>query len=182
MKYRYYLLLASVFLLLGIIFLPTNPPRKTQNEIIIQLEKHKEDFKLAKYAIIIDYSKPIYKKRLWIIEITTEKVVGNYHVSHALKSGLFYATKFSNEVGSKLSCKGTFKTSNIYESKYGKGKYKIGMRITGLDENINDHAFERNIVFHSSYGFWSSGCFMTPPKINKKIIDLTKDGSLLIVF
>ncbi|MCD8518429.1 MAG: murein L,D-transpeptidase catalytic domain family protein, partial [Flavobacterium sp.] len=99
----------------------------------------------------------------------------------ALKSGIIFAGKFSNEVGSNLSCKGTFKTANVYESNYGKGQYKIGLRLIGLDKDINDHTLERNIVFHSSYGFWSSGCFMTPPKINKKIIDLTKNGSMLIV-
>ena len=172
----------SILALIGfIVWLPSSPNKELMDKIEVELQKHKHHFPNAKYAILIDYNQPIFRKRLWVVEIKTQKVLKNTHVSHAYKSGIIWASVFSNEKGSNISSKGTFKTLNSYESSFGKGIYKVGMRLKGLEKNINNHAFARNIVFHCSYGFWSSGCFMTLPWVNKEIIDLTKDGNILIV-
>lgn len=162
-------------------FFPTSP----SNELLEKLSELKKEYSnqnLNKdYSILIDYNKPIFKKRLWVIDNKTKEVVLNTFVSQAKNSGLIFASDFSNIPQSKKSSIGVFKTLGSYESNYGKGEYKLGMRLKGLQKGINDKVFERNIVFHPSYGLWSEGCFMTSPKTNKKIIDLTKNGSLLYV-
>lgn len=162
-------------------FLSTSPSK----ELIIKLEEVKIEFKTEKfsnkYSVLIDYEKPIFKKRLWVIDNKTNEVILNSHVSHAKESGMIYVNLTSNKIGSKISSVGVFKTLNSYESNFGKGEYKIGMQLKGLQKNINSNVTKRSIVFHSSYGLWSDGCFMTTPKTNKKIIDLTKNGSLVFV-
>jgi len=133
------------------------------------------------YIIYIDYSLPFYKKRLYVIDLNTKEIILNAHVSHAWKSGFLRPKKFSNTIGSRISSKGVFKTQNHYTSNHGYGKYKIGMRIKGLEKGKNDNALQRNIVFHSSFGIWSSGCYMTLPWVNKKIIELTANNGIVIV-
>ena len=145
-------------------------------------QQHQAELKNNRYYIVIDYTKNIVSKRLWVWDRQTKKVVLNCRVSHALKTGLFYATTFSNEVGSELSCTGAFVTLGSYKSSFGKGIYQIGMRIKGLEKGKNDNVLQRNIVFHSGKGLYSEGCFMTTPKNNKKIIDITKNGCLVYVY
>jgi hypothetical protein len=58
------------------------------------------------------------------------------------------------------------------------------MIIDGLDNGINNNARSRAVIFHSDRKMktkWSNGCFATPEEINKKIIDLTKNGVLVCV-
>lgn len=174
-------ILIILFLSLTIIYLPTYPKQELLNKVETELQNYSSEFTNAEYAIIVDYDKPIIKRRLWVIDLKSKKVLINSHVSHALKSGILFASRFSNESGSNISSRGTFKTLNKYESQHGKGEYKIGMRLKGLEKGINNNVLDRNIVFHCSYGFWSSGCFMTWPKVNKAIIELTKNGSIMIV-
>lgn len=177
-----WILFISILFLLGfIIFTPTKLENKLAERLPIELKKYSLELSGAKYAIIIDYDKPVYKKRLWLIDLDTKEVLINSHVSHAYKSGLIWPTIFSNIEGSNISSYGTFQTLNSYESSFGRGEYKVGMRLKGLEKGINNNVLRRNIVFHSSYGMWSSGCFMTMPWINKEIIDYAKDGNLLVV-
>lgn len=169
------------FLFAGNYFIPTKPSEELYKRIDFELQRFNADFKTPEYAILIDYNKNVFSKRLWVIDLLTKKIVLNSHVSHAKKSGYFYATRFSNKVSSKISSKGVFITQGTYKSKHGKGIYQIGMRLKGLEKDINDQVFIRNIVFHTSNGLWSEGCFMTIPDVNKEIIDLTKNGNILIV-
>jgi len=165
----------------GFTFLPTTPNENVWERVEAELTKFKSEFDNPKYVIVVDYSKPIFRKRLWVLNLKTKDIALNTHISHAWNSGFFKAEKFSNVIGSNISSKGTFKTLNSYESNYGSGDYKIGMKIKGLEIGKNDNSLKRAIVFHSSWGFWSSGCFMSLPWINKEIIDLTKGGTILIV-
>lgn len=174
-------LLYSIIIFTIYCFLPTTPGDNFINKVVeIRKEYNYENFS-KNYSILIDYNKPIFKKRLWVIVNRTNEVVLNSFVSQAKNSGLLFASDFSNVPNSKKSSIGVFKTLGTFESKYGKGKYKLGMQIKGLEKGINDNVTKRNIVFHPSYGLWSEGCFMTSPKTNKKLIDLTNNGSLLVV-
>ena len=173
-----FLILLSGLVLFSL--LPTKPLNEDLLLISQQLKRFSSEFQNSKYSILIDYDKPFFRKRLWVIQNSTKEVILNCHVSHAWKSGFFVPTQFSNIPESKISCKGVFKTLYAYESNYGHGDLKIGMRINGLEKQ-NNNALKRNIVFHSSYGPWSSGCFMTFPTVNKQIIDFTKNGSMVIV-
>ncbi len=170
-----------LFIYAAVFFLPTSFDEQYFSEIDKEINNYSNDFDKPIYAIVIDYTKPVFKKRLWVVDIVTKETIINSHVSHAKKSGWIWANTFSNIIGSEISSKGVFKTLHSYESKHGKGKFKIGMRLKGLENGINNNVLKRNIVFHTSYGLWSAGCFMTSSKINKQIIDLTKNGSILIV-
>ena len=135
--------------------------------------------------IFIDYSKPSFQKRLWVLE--GEKVLLNCHVSHGKESGFIFAESFSNEVGSNKSCLGNFRTSTVYQGEHG-----ISMRVIGLDKD-NSNTYSRSIVFHSAnyattnylltHGYIgrSLGCFATSPDNNQKIIDLAKEKKSLRV-
>lgn len=131
------------------------------------------------YVIIIDYRKSILSERLYVLDMTKGDIALSSTVSHAWNSGYLYARKFTNEEGTKTSCKGNFMTKG---SKYGKFGYS--MIVKGLDKGTNDNAEPRAIIFHADTKQktkWSWGCFATPEKINKRIIDMTKNGVLVCV-
>lgn len=128
------------------------------------------------YVIIIDFRKNLLCKRLFVFDMKTEKNILSGRVTHAYNSGLLYPTKFSNKPKSEMSSYGTFITKNIKFGKYG-----YSMKIEGLEEGINNNCESRAILFHKTSVLWSKGCFATNPDLNKKIIDLTHDGCLVIV-
>jgi hypothetical protein len=131
------------------------------------------------YVILVDYTKDIFSKRLFVIDMNTHEIVIESKVSHAFNSGVLYARKFSNVPGSNTSSKGNFITD---KTRYGKFGYS--MEIKGLDKGVNDNVQSRHIIFHSNKKMktpWSYGCFATSEDINKKILDLTNDGCLVSV-
>ena len=131
------------------------------------------------YVIVVDYTKNIFSKRLFVLDMKTKKVILSSTVSHAYNSGILTPTNFSNLNGSKKTSKGNYITMG---TRYGKFGYS--MVIKGLDYGVNDNAQSRLIIFHSDKKMkyiWSSGCFATPEEINKKIINLTKNGCLICV-
>jgi hypothetical protein len=131
------------------------------------------------YVIVVDYTKNIMTERLFVIDMKNEKIVISTEVSHAWKSGVLYPSDYSNESGSNKSSKGCFITEGTKQGKFG-----YSMIIRGLDGGINDNAKSRAVIFHSTEKMstaWSNGCFATSDGINKQIIDLTKNGCLVVV-
>jgi hypothetical protein len=131
-----------------------------------------------KYVTVIDYSLPILKDRLYVVDMQSKEIVMQSPVSHAMNSGLLYAREFSNGVGTEKSCVGAFQTQESYSGRFG-----YAMRVQGLQKGVNDNARRRAIVFHT-YSFWpvySEGCFVTPEDVNRKLIDMVKGGSLVYV-
>jgi len=128
------------------------------------------------YVVIIDYRKNILSKRLYLLDMVNNKILLTCRVSHAKKSGLFYAKNFSNTPQSKKSCTGAFLTKNTRPGRYG-----YSMVIKGLDKNINNNVEKRVIIVHPTTALWSEGCFATTSYNNKTIIDYTKNGSLIYV-
>lgn len=131
------------------------------------------------YAIIIDYRKNIFAERLYVIDVKTGYILIRSRVSHAFKSGVLFATNFSNVCGSNKSSSGNFITGDIVYGKFGRS-----MVIHGLDKGINDNVQKRMIIFHSNKKMatmWSLGCFATPEDVNKDLIDLTHNGCLVSV-
>lgn len=159
-------------------YFPTTLSSSKMNGLLSTVQS--KTFSNSNYAVLIDYSLPVFRKRLWLVDIKRKKVILNCHVSHAEKSGFFWPRKYSNKPGSELSCTGKFEALNTYESNYGEGAFKIGLRIKGLDTN-NKNALKRNIVFHSSFPWWSKGCFMTSEKNNRFIANKIKKGGLVLV-
>jgi hypothetical protein len=155
-------------------------PAKSQNYgDIVDSTLTKYNPKRKDYAIVVDYNLGIFSERLFVINIKTKEIVIQSKVSHAFNSGVIYPTSLSNITGTNKTCVGVFETEN---TKFGRFGYS--MVINGLDHGINDNAKQRAIIFHSNKLMktsWSNGCFATDENTNKKIIDLTNNGCLVIV-
>ena len=138
---------------------------------------------------LIDFSKPSNKKRLYVIDVKRNKILFETLVAHGRNSGLEYASSFSNDDDSHKSSLGFFITLNSYVGECG-----YALKLKGCEKGFNDKAFERAIVMHGSEyvneefiksnGFLgrSWGCPALPEKMNKKIIDIIKNGSCLFVY
>ncbi|MCS3798074.1 murein L,D-transpeptidase catalytic domain family protein [Niastella sp. OAS944] len=138
---------------------------------------------------IVDFSLPSSKKRLFVIDVTTGKLLFNTFVSHGRNSGKEMATEFSNDLNSFKSSLGFYVTGNTY-----KGEHGYSLRLEGMEAGINDNAFNRSIVMHAANyvnekviqmtGFLgrSLGCPAVPPTLHKAIINTIKDGSCLFLY
>jgi hypothetical protein len=150
------------------------------NDIIDKAMLVKKKYKVdCRYVVMIDYSKPIYAERLYIVNTKQQRIEMTSIVSHAFKSGMVYAKDFSNVEESLKSSLGVYLTENTYYGKYG---YSLALK--GLDKT-NSNAKKRNIVFHSSKKMstkWSHGCFAVPDKKSRKIIEMIKGGSLVYAY
>jgi hypothetical protein len=169
------IILFSVLSVLGIYF--TNP--FTNNIEYFELANQKiQKYNPPRkdYVIIIDYRKNLLSKRLFVLDMKTNKVVVESRVTHAYNSGKLYATDFSNTINSKKSCVGALLTENPRIGRYG-----YSMVVKGLDKGVNDNIKKRVIIFHPTRVPWSEGCFATSKETNKKIIDLTNYGCLIYV-
>jgi hypothetical protein len=139
---------------------------------------------------IVDYSKPSYAKRLWVIDFKHHQVPFYTYVAHGKGSGGHIKAKhFSDKNQTYASSIGTFLTQNTYHGRHG-----YSLRITGLEKGFNDHALQRQIVIHKAwyvgyemvkhYGYIgrSWGCLALSPRLYKPIIDTIKNGSLIFSY
>lgn len=94
---------------------------------------------------IIDFRLSANKKRMWIIDIATNKVMHHRLVSHGQNSGGEYAEKFSNIKNSNTSSLGFYLTGENYIGKHG-----LSLRLDGMERGFNDRARERAIVLHGA--------------------------------
>lgn len=176
--FRIFLGMAGIFgLMLAYYFYPLTPKQELLTLVAKERLNYTDKIKNTKYTVLIDYDLPVFKKRLWVIDNESKEIVLYSRVSHAKKSGLLYATTFSNEVGSNISCTGAFVTGVPYTGKYG-----YSMKLHGLEKGKNDHTFQRAIVVHPHRSLFSNGCFMTKASINKQIVELTKGGAFFYVY
>jgi len=128
---------------------------------------------------LIDYSLPFTAVRLWVLDAQHDHAVMiASRVSHAWRSGMLYATSFSNQYGSELSSLGSFVTSaRPYDGGYGRS-----LRVRGLDPGRNDNALRRAIIFHPDLGLThSAGCFMLPEAAAAHIVDTIAGGTFVYV-
>ncbi|OQY42651.1 MAG: hypothetical protein B6227_01445 [Fusobacteriia bacterium 4572_74] len=146
------------------------------------------DIKNKGIITIIDYTKSANEKRLFVIDLKKEKIIFDTYVSHGKNTGDEFAKKFSNNINSRQSSVGFFKTSTTYIGKNG-----YSMRLDGLEKGINDNARNRNIVIHGSkyatksfinkYGRLgrSWGCPAVPLTLSKDLINSIKGGSIVYI-
>jgi len=146
---------------------------------------------IAKKNIIsvVDFSKPSTQKRLFVIDVTSGKILFNTWVAHGRNSGTEYANEFSNLPESHQSSLGFYTTLSTYIGGHG-----YSLRLKGCEKGINDKAYERAIVIHGadyvSGEFINSrgalgrsyGCPAIPNELSKKIIDVIKNGSCLFIY
>lgn len=147
--------------------------------------------KLAKDGVlsICDFSQSSRRKRLYILDINTQKLLVNTYVAHGRKSGGEYAKSFSNSPESHKSSLGFYVTRNTYFGEHG-----LALKIQGLEKGFNDKADARNIVIHGSqyvgkkflstnkFNGRSFGCPALPAKEATPIIHQIKNGSCLFIY
>ncbi len=138
---------------------------------------------------IIDFSLPSNKKRLFVIDVKSLKLVFNSYCAHGQNSGKEMAEKFSNSQESLQSSIGFYITSGTYAGRNG-----FSMYLRGMEKGFNDNAYARSIVMHGAdyatdnfirnngYLGRSWGCPAVPPELNKPIIDKIKGGSCLFIY
>lgn len=138
---------------------------------------------------IVDYQRPSYEKRLWVLDLKQHHLIYHTYVAHGVGSGRVLAHHFSNRVNSFDSSLGLFKTGDHY-----KGSWGYSMRLYGLEPGINNNAYKRDIVMHggryanaqsvAKHGMlgMSHGCLVVPPHLDKPIIDKVKNGSLIFAY
>jgi L,D-transpeptidase catalytic domain len=138
---------------------------------------------------IIDFSLSSTKKRLWIIDLSTNTVLLNSLVSHGMNSGGEYANSFSNSNSSNKSSLGFYATGEVYRGKHG-----TSLKLDGLEKGLNSNARARAVVIHGadyanptilkSQGFLgrSQGCPAIPQGLSLKVINLIKNKSCLFIY
>ena len=138
---------------------------------------------------IIDFSLSSSKKRLWVIDLSANKIIYNSVVSHGIKSGGEYANNFSNAPSSNKSSLGFYTTGETYNGKHG-----LSLKLDGQERGINHNARARAVVMHGasyanpsilkSQGFLgrSQGCPALPENLKKEIISLIKNKSCLFIY
>lgn len=138
---------------------------------------------------IVDFTLPSTKTRLWVIDMSKQKVIYRLFVSHGMNSGELYAKHFSNVPGSLTSSLGAFIASSTYRGQHGYSLY-----LDGLEPGINDQARSRHIIVHGApyvnkefalthkYMGRSWGCLALNPSKVAKVIDTIKGGSLIFAY
>jgi len=94
---------------------------------------------------VIDYSLPSSQPRLFIFDLSTHKLLFRELVAHGKGSGGDIANFFSNSPGSLATSLGLYVTADTYEGGNG-----YSLRLRGLEEGINDMAWDRAIVMHGA--------------------------------
>ncbi len=94
-----------------------------------------------KYVVMVDYSKSIDEKRLYIVNIKTAQIEMTSIVSHGINSGKQYAVDFSNVMESNKSSLGAYLTETTYYGHFGNS-----LHLKGLDKT-NSLAKERKSFF-----------------------------------
>lgn len=149
----------------------------------------KDNLKKKDILTIVDFSLPSSEKRMFVIDLKNKKLLYHTIVSHGVKSGELYATKFSNRNGSHQSSLGFYITENTYNGGNG-----YSLVINGMEKNINDQAKNRAVVIHGA-DYCSEkvikqtgrlgrsyGCPALPRELNGPIINTIKEGSLLFIY
>jgi hypothetical protein len=138
---------------------------------------------------VIDYSLPSTQPRLFVFDLEARKLLFRELVAHGRNSGGNQANYFSNDPGSLASCLGLFVTADPYIGGNG-----YSLRLRGLQEGVNDMAWERAIVLHgAAYVSQAAvqalgrlgrswGCPAVRKEIARKLIDTLRGGSPVFAY
>jgi hypothetical protein len=138
---------------------------------------------------VIDYSLPSTQPRLFVFDLVARKLLFRELVAHGRNSGDNVPSFFSNSSGSLASSLGLFVTADPYVGGNG-----YSLRLRGLEEGINDMAWDRAIVMHGAAYVSKTaikvlgrlgrswGCPAVRPQIAHKIIDTLRGGSAVFAY
>ena len=137
---------------------------------------------------VIDFNLSSTKKRMWILDMNSKKVLFNTYVAHGQGTGVEFAKKFSNTPNSHQSSLGFYVTGETYFGKNG-----LSLFIDGMEKGFNSKARERYVVIHGAdYAEpefikrvgrlgRSYGCPAVPNKIAKNLIHNIKGKSVVYI-
>ncbi len=94
---------------------------------------------------IIDYSLPSTQPRLFVFNLNSKKLLFRELCAHGKNSGDNRTEYFSNSPGSLATSLGLFVTADTYVGGNG-----YSLRLKGLEEGVNDMAWDRAIVMHGA--------------------------------
>ncbi|HEX9980056.1 MAG TPA: murein L,D-transpeptidase catalytic domain family protein [Flavobacterium sp.] len=138
---------------------------------------------------LVDFSMSSNSKRLWVIDLSNNKILFNSLVAHGRNTGDEFANSFSNAGQSFKSSLGLYTTGEIYTGKHG-----MSLKLDGLEKGVNDNARNRAVVMHGadyvSESFIknhrrlgrSLGCPAIPVEMTSKIINMIKGKSCLYIY
>jgi hypothetical protein len=138
---------------------------------------------------VIDYSLPSSEPRLFVFDLAKHKLLFRELVAHGKNSGGDRASFFSNSSGSLATSLGLFVTADTYIGSNG-----YSLRLKGLEEGVNDMAWDRLIVMHgASYVSREAirvlgrlgrswGCPAVRQEIAQQIIDTVRGGSPIFAY
>jgi hypothetical protein len=143
--------------------------------------------KTSPVLTLIDFTRPSALKRLWVINLETEKVLFNTLVAHGKNTGENVPMVFSNQNGSEMSSLGFYRTAATTYT----GKHGLSLKLYGLDPGFNTNAATRSVVIHGAdyvceefvqkHGRLgrSQGCPALPVAQTTAIVKAIKGGSVL---
>jgi hypothetical protein len=138
---------------------------------------------------ICDFSQSSGSRRMYVIDVRNRRLLYRTYVAHGINSGRQYASSFSNTPQSCKSSLGFFVTRNAYFGCNG-----LSLRIEGVEQGINDRAYQRNIVIHGAtyvserilhkYGVMGTtfGCPAIPEEMASQVIPVLKNGTCFFVY
>ena len=138
---------------------------------------------------VIDYGLPSTTPRLFVLDLSSNRVERIELVAHGRATGGQYARYFSNVPGSRASSVGLYRTLGTYRGQHG-----YSLRLEGLEPGFNDRARARSIVMHGAwyvseefgqrYGRLgrSWGCPAVSKAVARSVIDHLKNGVLLLAY
>ena len=138
---------------------------------------------------VIDYSRPSTEPRLWVFDLSRQRLLFEELVAHGRNTGENMAAKFSNVEGSYMSSLGAFETQESYMGQNG-----YSLRLRGLEQGFNDQARERAIVIHGAPYVnpvaakmqgrlgRSLGCPAVRPQVARQLIDSIRDGTFVFAY
>lgn len=138
---------------------------------------------------VIDYSLPSSQPRLFVFNLVKHQLLFRELVAHGKNSGGDHASFFSNSSGSLASSLGLYVTADTYVGNNG-----YSLRLRGLEEGINDMAWDRAIVMHGAYYVSreaikalgrlgrSWGCPAVRAEMAQKIINTVRGGSPIFAY
>ena len=138
---------------------------------------------------VIDYSIPSTQPRLFVFDLSAKKILFRELVAHGKNSGGNVASFFSNSPGSLATSIGLFVTAETYIGSNG-----YSLRLKGLEEGVNDRAWDRAIVMHGAPYVSraavralgrlgrSWGCPAVRKEVARKMIDTLRGGSPIFAY
>ena len=138
---------------------------------------------------VIDYSLPSTQPRLFVFDLAARRLLFRELVAHGKNSGGNRTDFFSNEPGSLATSLGLFVTADTYVGGNG-----YSLRLKGLEEGVNDRAWDRLIVMHGAPYVSAAavrmlgrlgrswGCPAVRKEIARKLIDTLRGGSAVFAY